>query len=322
MELNYIQKLGKIAIASRLKQLTDVLMKDMAKVYKELHVDFEPRWFAFIHLLQNEDKLSLTEIAYRLNQSHVAANQVANILEENMLVEASKDSLDNRKRMLRLSKKGRKLADELEPVWIAVEKAVNELLSESDSNLFGEISKIEEHLQKKSMYSRVKQKIKREILDLVQIVNYKPVHKHAFIDLNLAWLEKYFEVEPHDQKLLFNPDEEIIGKGGNILMAQYRDENIGTAALLRLNNEICELTKMTVIEKMQSNGIGRKLLICMIELARNIGYQKMTLLTSTKLTNAMQLYRSAGFIESTEKSILLENLERDSIQLELKLIDS
>jgi len=322
MELNYIQKLGKIAIASRLKQLTDVLMKDMAKVYKELHVDFEPRWFAFIHLLQNEDKLSLTEIAYRLNQSHVAANQVANILEENMLVEASKDSLDNRKRMLRLSKKGRKLADELEPVWIAVEKAVNELLSESDSNLFGEISKIEEHLQKKSMYSRVKQKIKREILDLVQIVNYKPVHKHAFIDLNLAWLEKYFEVEPHDQKLLFNPDEEIIGEGGNILMAQYRDENIGTAALLRLNNEICELTKMTVIEKMQSNGIGRKLLICMIELARNIGYQKMTLLTSTKLTNAMQLYRSAGFIESTEKSILLENLERDSIQLELKLIDS
>ena len=52
MKQNYIQELGNIAIASRLKQLTEILMKDMAKIYKEIHIDFEPRWFTLIHLLK------------------------------------------------------------------------------------------------------------------------------------------------------------------------------------------------------------------------------------------------------------------------------
>ena len=79
--MNYIQRLGALAIASRLRGLTDLLVRDMTKIYREQNIKFEPRWFAFLHLLNSTNKLSITEIATELNQSHPAVNQVANSLE-------------------------------------------------------------------------------------------------------------------------------------------------------------------------------------------------------------------------------------------------
>lgn len=319
MEKNYIQKLGRIAFASRLKQLTELLLRDMVKVYKEQNIAFEPRWFTFVHLLKTEGQLSLTEIARHLNQTHVAANQVANALEKNKLIETHRDKNDNRKRMLRLSKKGHQLVQDMEPLWSAVRKAIDELFQEAGIDLLNDISKIEASLDQKNMAERIREKIDAEILDRVVIVTYKPVYKHNFIDLNLAWLEKYFEIESHDEKLLFEPDQEIIGKGGNILLAKYGDEVIGTAALLKVTPEICELTKMTVAERFQGHGIGRKLLSEMIAIAKEKDYLKMILLTSPRLENALKLYRSFGFVESNEKSLLKNNIQRCSIQLEMKL---
>ncbi len=322
MDRNYIQELGRIAIGSRLKQLTEILMKDMVDVYRELQVDFEPRWFTFVLLLKNEGKLSLTDIARRLNQTHVAANQVANALEKKKLIESVKDKNDQRKRMLKLSRKGRKLVEELEPVWAGVDQAVAQLLKDAGSDLFAEIAKIENAIRERSMHDRLKEKIDAEIASRTAIIPYKPVHKHLFIDLNLDWLKEYFEVEPYDQKLLFNPDKEIIDKGGQILMVTYREEIIGTVALLKVNDRVCEMTKMALRKPYRGRGIGRRMLQAVFDLAKKEGFQKLTLLTSPKLEHALRLYRAFGFTESTEPSLLLSNLGRPSIQMEIQLNQS
>ena len=319
MDRNYIQELGLLAIASRLKNLSDLLVRDLTIIYKESDIGFEPRWFTFVHLLNKEGQLSITEIAARLNQTHPAVNQVANVLEKENLVISSKDSNDSRKRLIRLSKKGSKLVNDIQPVWDAVEKTVANLISESGSSLFTELEKVEEHLAKKSIYDRIKSQIRSDLLEGIEIIKYRPIYKSYFIDLNLAWLEKYFTVEPHDKQLLFNPEEEIIGKGGEILLIKYREKIIGTSALLHVNATVCELTKMAIKENMQGYGIGRKLLEAMIKLAQSNGYEKMTLLTSIRLEYAVRLYKSVGFTESHETSLLLQNLKRPSIQMELNL---
>ena len=78
----------------------------------------------------------------------MAINQVANVLEKNKLVEASKDKNDSRKRMLKLSKNGQTLVNELEPVWTAVDLAVKELFQQAGSAFINEIAKVEEQLDK------------------------------------------------------------------------------------------------------------------------------------------------------------------------------
>ena len=50
-DIDLIRKLGPLAFASRLKRLSERLMKDVALVYKDLNVDFQPRWFPVLYLL-------------------------------------------------------------------------------------------------------------------------------------------------------------------------------------------------------------------------------------------------------------------------------
>ena len=86
MNQNYIQRLGSIAIATRLKNLSEKLLNDGLLIYRESEMDFEPRWFVILNLLFDRGSMGITEIAAQLNQSHPAVNQVSGMLEEKGLI--------------------------------------------------------------------------------------------------------------------------------------------------------------------------------------------------------------------------------------------
>jgi hypothetical protein len=73
---NIIEELGSLALATRLKNLSDRLAKDVARVYKESDFEFEPRWFTMIYALKEGEELGVTELAMMLQQTHPAVNQV------------------------------------------------------------------------------------------------------------------------------------------------------------------------------------------------------------------------------------------------------
>lgn len=50
----------------------------------------------------------------------------------------------------------------------------------------------------------------------VEIIGFKDELAKYFTHLNLAWLKKYFVIEPMDHEMLSNPKEYIIDKGGHI----------------------------------------------------------------------------------------------------------
>lgn len=83
----------------------------------------------------------------------------------------------------------------------------------------------------------------------MKIIAYQPEYKSFFEQLNRAWIEKYFEMEPHDEYLLCHPEENILNKGGKILFAEHNGRIIGTVALVLMEKGIYELAKMAVDEK-------------------------------------------------------------------------
>jgi len=131
----------------------------------------------------------------------------------------------------------------------------------------------------------------------MQITKYEPIHKEAIKTLNYEWLQKYFSIEPIDEKVLSNPEEEIIKKGGQVLYAWHNDEIVGTVSLMRMDDEACELTKMAVTASAQGLGIGSKLMDAALNEAKALGYKKVILYTSTKLGPALNLYKKYGFAE-------------------------
>ncbi|MFY0593361.1 MarR family winged helix-turn-helix transcriptional regulator [Roseivirga sp.] len=156
MERDIIEELGSLALATRLKNLSERLAKDVSQIYKESELDFEPRWFTLVYALKEGEELAVTELSSMLKQTHPAINQVANVLVANKLVNERKDEADQRKRLLRLSTKGEKLVSHMSDLWGQIKKANDELLDESGGILLESLDKVEEALDNKSMYERIR----------------------------------------------------------------------------------------------------------------------------------------------------------------------
>ena len=133
----------------------------------------------------------------------------------------------------------------------------------------------------------------------VDVVPYEPSHHDAFRRLNEAWISRYFRIEAPDTRVLEAPREQILDKGGHILVAVRNGEAVGVCALLRVDEGTFELAKMAVAEHARGYGVGARLGEAAIATARAAGASRLILESNTILTPAIALYRKLGFVEVT-----------------------
>lgn len=138
---------------------------------------------------------------------------------------------------------------------------------------------------------------------MLEIISYQPKFAAAFKKLNVAWLEKYFVVEPYDAEVLSKPDKYILNKGGKIYFLLENNNAIGTFALMYNELNELEFTKMAVAEDSKGNGYGNLLMQHCIEEAKKMGSEDLILYSNTNLEPAIKLYKKFGFEEiPVEKS--------------------
>ena len=130
---------------------------------------------------------------------------------------------------------------------------------------------------------------------MIRIVNYQPSHASVFKELNAAWINKYFEMEESDRKMLDDPQGYILDKGGAILIALMDEKPIGTCALIKMEEEVYELAKMAVSPEAQGQKIGWKIGLATIEKAKELGANRVYLETNSVLKPAISLYKKLGF---------------------------
>jgi len=157
--MDLISELGALAVATRLKRLSERLAGDVNKIYKELDLNFESKWFLVLELLSRRKTLSIVDIADELKLTHPAIVQFADQMLKAKLITAQKDSKDGRKRMVSLAPQGVKLLKQLAPV-LAVIKEENEIwLSEANHHLLDILGQLEARLDVMPMYERVKRSL-------------------------------------------------------------------------------------------------------------------------------------------------------------------
>ncbi len=315
--MEYLDQLGLLAMGSRLKRLSDIIMTDGNTIYKNSSIDFDPKWFPVFHLLSEESPLGIMEIAEKLKISHPYVIQLVKGLEKKGLILNVNDSRDARKRSIRLSDKGTKLLQELKPLWDDIQQTMENVLRESNNPLFTAVIQLENSFEEKSFYQRVMETRKERMLANVEIINYTPENKHWFKTLNIEWLEKYFVVEPIDEKVLGQPDKYIIDTGGAIIFAKIEDDIVGTCALKWKEGKTYELTKMAVTDKAQGLQIGKKLGLRILEVAKKLKAETVFLESNRRLTPALSLYRKLGFIEKPNP--YASDYVRSDIYMEVKV---
>jgi len=150
----------------------------------------------------------------------------------------------------------------------------------------------------------------------IKIVEYEEKYHDNLKKLSYEWLEKYVSVEPEDEKILNNPKEVILDKGGFIFFAKYDEVVVGTVSLIRVDENTFELAKLAVTEKYQGLNIGRLLMEKCLYVSKEKNARNLILYTNHKLTSAIALYKKFEFKETP----LVNNkyIESD-LKMELKL---
>jgi DNA-binding MarR family transcriptional regulator/GNAT superfamily N-acetyltransferase len=318
--MDFIKELGYLAVASRMKRLTDRFMRGGSLVYKSLGIDFEPRWFIVFYLIHTQEvPLSITEIANSLKISHPAVIQTTQMLIKKGLIKSFPDSQDRRIRRLAITEKGKKLADFLIPIWNDFETATSELFEKAEVDMLDIIRRIEAQLEEEDVESRIISRIKQRQYHAIEILDYAPKYKEYFQKLNYEWLEKYFWVEELDKRILLNPEQEIIQHGGFVLFARVGEKIVGTTAVLKEDEKTFEIAKMAVTGKAQGMQVGRKLTREAIARAEKRGAKKIILKTDNRLRAAVNLYRTIGFKIAQTDATATGKYERERFGIQMKL---
>jgi len=317
--LDIISELAELAFASRLKRLSERLMKDVSLLYKNLDVDFEARWFSLLFALNYKSPMSITDLANALGLTHTAINQLASEMINKNLVKSSKGRKDERKRLLSISEKGATVASTLSPVWEEIRLETKKLINESGCDLLPAVEKIESQLDDRNMYERVWYSLKNSLPGKLEILEYRPALKKHFFDLNKEWLQEYFEMEESDLKVLSDPNGKIIRTGGTIFFARIENNIVGTCALIKHKNGIFELAKLAVTKKFRRNGIGERLVQSIIDRAKSMNVECLYLQTSPLLKGANSLYHKHGFRRIDHNPFGEKKYTRSTFFMDLKL---
>ncbi len=293
--MDFYFQVGKLALGSRLRRLSEKLTEDAAKIYNLYEIPLDPKWFPVFYVLSHKKEASITEIAQIIGHSHPSVSQIVKEMKKKGLAITNKSAEDARVNTVRLSESGKQLIPKIEKQYLDVTQAVEDLLSEAQNDLWKAIEEVEFLLTNKNFFDRVREIRKIRERQSIEIIDYSPEFQNDFKRLNYEWINKYFKIEEADARSLNHPNEKILQPGGHIYLARLTDEIVGTCALIKINNDTYELAKMAVAEKERGKGIGWLLGQAAINKARDLGAKKIYLESNTILEPAIKLYRKLGF---------------------------
>ena len=307
---------GELGLGSRLKRVSEFMMKETQLVYNHFNIDFDPYLFPIFKIITNKNGVTNTEIQNSLKFSQPAITQAINKLNAKGLIIYKNDELDKRKKIIFLSEKGKKTLTKLKPLWKSIDDVIKEYTLEKSSSLIEHLNSLENKFNKKSFSDTIIENVKMEVKQDIDIVLYKGEYATHFYDLNVEWLKTYFYVEPYDEEVLRNPEKYIINKGGHIFFARLNKQVVGTVALMPIGDDgLYELTKMAVSPNHRGHKIGQQLMQFCIDYAKSMGLTKLILYSNRKLENAIYIYRKYGFIELEIESN--SPYKRSDIKMEL-----
>ncbi|AZA83494.1 MarR family transcriptional regulator [Chryseobacterium lactis] len=154
--MNVINEAGILAISTRLHRLSEQLRKDGAMIYKAFGIDFELKWFPVIFTIYQKEVASVVEIANEIGYTHPSTITLLKELEKQELIQWEKDKQDERKRLFKLTMKGRELIGKMKPVWELMSQILGDI-ADNENNLLKAIDEAEDKLANQSFYQRALQ---------------------------------------------------------------------------------------------------------------------------------------------------------------------
>jgi DNA-binding MarR family transcriptional regulator len=157
--MNFYESLGYLVLGSRLRRLSETFLGDVNRIYSSHKLKFDAAWFPVFYILSRQQSVSIKDIADELVISHSSVSQLVSALQQKGLIKTTTATDDARKKVVEFTAKGKKLQQQIEPVWKALSQAMEELVNEGKHSkaLLKAIGETEQLMAEKSLFDRVTQ---------------------------------------------------------------------------------------------------------------------------------------------------------------------
>jgi len=155
-----LQQYGELGLGSRLKRLSDLLMKETQVVYTTCNIDFDPYLFPIFKVIIDQKLATTTDIQEALLYSQPAITQSLKKLMDKKLVTFKIDKIDKRKKQFRLTQKGEEIHQKMEPIWKVIDQQVKWLTEGTALSLTQRLTHLENQLRKNSLSQRILENLK------------------------------------------------------------------------------------------------------------------------------------------------------------------
>ncbi len=130
----------------------------------------------------------------------------------------------------------------------------------------------------------------------MEIVEYNEKYRDDFVNLNLDWISRFYEVEPFDREMLEHVDR-YIDSGSMIFFAIENEDVLATCMIEPHEDNTWEICKLAAKGQYTGKGAGSAVFEACINYAVQHGAKKLELVTGRKLGPALHIYRKFGFRE-------------------------
>lgn len=126
---------------------------------------------------------------------------------------------------------------------------------------------------------------------VIYTVAYDLFHDRDTLEETIAYYEVNWPLVDIDHF-----QQMYIENGGTFLVLMEDERIIGTAALRRLEETICEIKRLWLLPEYQGQGLGYRMMMELLAVARQMGYRKVRLETSPAYqARAFAFYKRLGF---------------------------
>lgn len=156
---DFLTQIEFVGFTSRLKRLSDALLYSTKDLYKSMGLDIEPNWNLIFRLLQENEEMTISEMAETLGFSHPAVIKIINKMKKNGYIQSTTDQIDKRKQLLKLTSKAQENIAVFESYWHAGTEVTKDLLEDSP-HFMAELLEIEKKVNQASYKERTLKKLK------------------------------------------------------------------------------------------------------------------------------------------------------------------
>jgi len=157
MNNDLVREMGYIALATRLKRISDKMTHSTRLMYRNLNIDIEPNWYLVLVIVQQTPNISVMGIAEKLGFTHQSVITITNKMVKKDYLQVSKDEKDKRKTVFNLNQRAVEILPKIEQIWGYGKEVIYELLNE-DISIIEHLEVLESNLEKASFGERILEK--------------------------------------------------------------------------------------------------------------------------------------------------------------------